>query len=119
MSFSRKELDEMIAQASAKGACVKQMRKVKRAVGNGKICSHPSVHYWAYWYARYIIKGKWPEGEEAIKKHPASAYRYAYYVLGERWPEGEEIISTDKGWNRMYEIDILKKEEQENKNGSL
>jgi hypothetical protein len=111
MNFSRKELNEMVAQASAEGACAKEIRKAKRAIGNGKICSHPNVHYWAYWYARNIIKGKWPEGEEAIKKHPASSYRYAYYVIKGRWPEGEEIISTDIGWHRIYEIYIFKKED--------
>jgi hypothetical protein len=37
----------------------------------------PDRHY----YPRDIIKGRWPEGEEAIKKNPGWAYRYSRDVI--------------------------------------
>lgn len=48
---------------------------------------------YAYYCARYVIKGRWPEGEKAIAKDPMCAYRYASLVINDRFPEGESAIS--------------------------
>jgi hypothetical protein len=49
----------------------------------------------AYLYARYVIKGRWPEGEPAIATHPQAAYQYARDIIRGRWPEGEAAIDKD------------------------
>jgi hypothetical protein len=38
----------------------------------------------AYLYAKYVIKGRWKEGEETIKKNPQYAIFYAQEVIGDR-----------------------------------
>ena len=57
---------------------------------------------WAYYYARDVIKGRWPEGEEAIKRDPFWATNYAMYVIRGKWPEGEKTIKKDPWWWRFY-----------------
>ena len=51
----------------------------------------------AYAYARFVLKGRFPEGEAAIAKNPSDAYFYAKNVLNGRFPEGEEAIATKPG----------------------
>ena len=63
---------------------------------------------WAYNYAREVIKGRWPEGEEAISKDPYWAYSYAVDVVGGRWPEGEKTISKDPEWAFYYAREVIK-----------
>ena len=62
----------------------------------------------AYYYARHIIKGRWKEGEEAIRRDPRWAYLYARDVIGERWPEGEETMKKDSYWVYLYARNIIK-----------
>lgn len=48
----------------------------------------------AYQYA--MTTGKpFPEGEDAIAKHPFYAGRYARYILKGAFPKGEDAIATD------------------------
>lgn len=37
--------------------------------------------YWAYWYARKILKDEWPEAEEAIRKEPQIWRKYEEHLL--------------------------------------
>jgi hypothetical protein len=60
--------------------------------------------YWAYYYALYVIKGRWPEAEATIAKNPEWAYYYAANVIGGRWPEAEAAIA-----NSDYKYMYLKK----------
>ena len=62
---------------------------------------------YAYDYAMDVIKGRWPEGEEAISKEPAYAYYYIKDFIKGRWPEGEEAISKDSQWAYFYARDII------------
>jgi len=62
----------------------------------------------AYYYARGVIKGRWLEGEEEIKKDPIWAYNYVREVIKGRWPEGEEEIRKNPGWAFNYARDVLK-----------
>jgi hypothetical protein len=57
---------------------------------------------YAYMYAKDVIKGRWPEGEAAIAKHAWWSYGYAIHVIKERFPAGEEAISYS-GWAYSYE----------------
>jgi hypothetical protein len=56
-----------------------------------------------YWYARLVIKGRWPEAESVIRKNPYYAYCYARYVIQDRWPEAEEVIAKNSEWHRGYQ----------------
>ena len=62
--------------------------------------------YWAYFYAKYIIKGRWPKGEETIAKDPKWAYFYAEVVIRGRWPEAEKIIANSR-WAYRYARDVI------------
>ena len=48
---------------------------------------------WAYFYAKYIIEGRWTEGEEIIKTSKYSC-DYAKNIIKGRWTEGEESIKS-------------------------
>ena len=69
------------------------------------IASNP---YYAYEYARYVIKGRFPEGEKAIASAPNYAYSYAYFISKGRWPEGEKAIVTAPYWAYLYARHIIK-----------
>ena len=56
----------------------------------------------AYWYARNVLKGRFPEGEAAIAKEPETAALYADKVVKGRWPEGEAAIATDPDCKSWY-----------------
>ena len=58
--------------------------------------------YWAYHYAKNIIKGRWGEAEPYIKKDPGSAYYYAIHIIKERWPEAEPHIKKCPHWTCCY-----------------
>lgn len=62
----------------------------------------------AYNYALNVIKGRWPEGEATIAKHPMWAYLYAKNVIGGRWPEVEPTIAKDPGSAVLYAKDVIK-----------
>ena len=58
--------------------------------------------WWAYEYAKDVIRGRWPEAEATIAKDPYSAYHYARDVIGGRWPEGEAAIAKSPGYAKVY-----------------
>ena len=60
--------------------------------------------YWAYNYARDVIKGRWPEGEPTIAKDPHQAYNYALDVIKGRWPEAEEAMAKSEYKNRYLHL---------------
>ena len=61
----------------------------------------------AYSYAKAVLKGRWPEAEEAIAKNPIWAYHYAKDVLKRRWPEAESVIATDPKWAYEYAKHVI------------
>ena len=50
---------------------------------------------WAYWYARDVMKQRWPEAEPTIRTDPAWAYWYAMDVMklnemqARKWSKGK------------------------------
>jgi len=60
----------------------------------------------AYYYARDVIKDRWPEAEPTIMQHPGWACAYARDVIGDRWPEAEPIIMRDPQWACYYARDV-------------
>ena len=57
----------------------------------------------ACYYALYVIKGRWPEGEPAIAKDPRWAYFYARHVIKGRWPEAEEATAKSEYKDRYLQ----------------
>ena len=82
------------------------MKTIARILGEAKAKVRPPTEQEltgpenAYFYARGIIKGRWPEGEEAIAQVPYYRYRYAMDVIGGRWPEAEETIAKSEYKNK-------------------
>jgi len=66
------------------------------------------TEYWAYAYAKDIIKGEFPEAEPIIAKDPYVALDYAKYIIKGRFPEGEKVISILPITAREYAIDVIK-----------
>ena len=62
----------------------------------------------AYWYAKNVIKDRWPEAEPVIAKDPKLGYWYARFVIEDRWPEAEPAIATDHNLASMYAKHIIK-----------
>ena len=54
----------------------------------------------AYYYARDVLNGPFPEGEEAIATSAVQSYYYARFRLKGRFPAGEKAILKD----RMYHL---------------
>lgn len=78
-------------------------------IHNGNILNYTSIRHiiersseYASYYARYIIKGRWPEAEPNIMKNPKGAYAYARYVIGRRWKEAEPYIQVSNLWWGEY-----------------
>lgn len=62
---------------------------IRNAEVEKKIAKDSSL---AYQYAKYVIKGRWPEGESAIAKSPITSFNYAHSVIKKPFPAGEEIM---------------------------
>ena len=62
----------------------------------------------ALYYATKLIKGRFPEGEEAIAKEPIASYKYATEVIKGRFPEGEPAIATSPWYAVDYAINVIK-----------
>ena len=58
--------------------------------------------YWAYLYAKDVIKGRWPEGEPVIAREPVLACGYALCVIQGRFPKGEPAIARDPHSTKDY-----------------
>jgi hypothetical protein len=55
---------------------------------------------WANNYAQFVIEGRWPEAEPVIMQDPWLAAKYAAWVIRGRWPEAEDVIRRDPdAWN--------------------
>ena len=56
----------------------------------------------AYYYARDVLKGPFPTGEEAIAKDAYYAFQYAKNILKGPFPAGEEAIAKDAYYAFQY-----------------
>ena len=65
---------------------------------------------YAYVYAKDVLKGPFPAGEEAIAKNAAHAYYYAKDVLKGPLPKGEAAMSKDEYFASEYAKNVLKKD---------
>jgi len=93
----RSEMPEGVKDSSAPAALPRvtppAQAQVVQASDEERTKKDPQL---AFQYAKEVVKGKWLDGEEAIKQHPGFIIRYAREVLGttgrDRWPEGEKAL---------------------------
>jgi lambda repressor-like predicted transcriptional regulator len=64
--------------------------------------------YYAYIYARDIIKGRFPAVEDIIATDVRISFEYALNVLKGPFPKGEDIIAKDPLYAAKYAIDAKK-----------
>jgi hypothetical protein len=90
----------------------KEIIKGRWPEGEKTIASSPND---AWIYAMDVVKGRWPEAEPGISKEPHAAYNYARYVIKGRWPEGEKAIATDPEYAERYKnfLSSMKKDVSE------
>jgi hypothetical protein len=76
---------------------------------DGRLESMIAQDAWeAYLYAKYVLKGQFPEAEPIIAQDARSAFEYAYFVLKAPWPEGEPVIAQDLTYVQLYAKNVLK-----------
>jgi hypothetical protein len=63
--------------------------------------------YFSYLYAKYVLKGAFPEGEESIAKSGYASLNYAL-LLGRPFIEGENAITANPGFSYKYAKLVLK-----------
>lgn len=61
----------------------------------------------AYFYARYVLRGPYPEGEPEIALNPKFSYYYAKEILNHRFEEGEPGLAHSSAWFGDYFRDVL------------
>ena len=111
MKITDLNLKEIIERARKAGACKTQLSVIgefkdvkdllEKASGRKKA-------FWAFWYARDVIKGRWPEAEDVIAENAEYAYGYAKDVLKGRWPEAEDVIARDANYAWLYARYVIK-----------
>lgn len=62
----------------------------------------------AVWYAVNVLKNRWPEMEEKIKKSAKWAVSYARDVIKGRWLEAEKYISKNDRYTSQYGVEVIK-----------
>ena len=73
-------LKDLVAQAEQAGACSTELDTLRGYSDMQELLDKAepeSLAYWAYWYAREVIQGRWPEAEGAIVLNSYWAYCYA------------------------------------------
>ena len=108
MNITFEQIQEMIHKAEENNACNYQLNIIKSLKNISDILNNNKIQYWAYWYAKNIIKDRWPEAEEIIKNDPKWSYYYARDVIKGRWLDAEEYIKKDPEWAYRYAKDIIK-----------
>ena len=57
---------------------------------------------YSYYYARFVLKGRFEKGENAISKDADYSCSYARYVLKGKFEKGEDIISKNAEYSDLY-----------------
>jgi hypothetical protein len=100
--------EETVAKAVNYHACKEDIKIIKTLKNWDEFLAHEKANYWLYWYAKYIVKGRWPEAEKYIVKNLEWTYYYAMSVIKGRWPEAEKYIIKDPLWACFYARDVIK-----------
>jgi len=95
-----------IALAEEQGACDEEMKVIRSMSGWEEFWVHPRAPKWAYWYAKHILEGRWPDAENVIMTNTRWAYWYARHIIHGRWREAEPVFMTDPRWACWYASNI-------------
>ena len=98
----------VIELARKAGACEDDLRVIEKLGSWAKALKHKNAPYWLYWYARNVIKGRWPEAEPVIAKNCVVTCGYVYHVIKGRWPEAEPVIAKNLYYACLYARDLIK-----------
>jgi len=101
-------LEEAITNAEKIKACKEDLDTIKSLGSIEAVLKHKKAAYWLYWYARDVIKDRWPEAEEYIKKDSVWAYCYAREIIKDRWLEAEKYIMKDPKHAYWYAENVIK-----------
>ena len=87
------------------------MRKGHFKKGEIVIATDP---FYAYMYAKYILKGRWKRGEKAIAQDELWSLSYVREVSKRRFKLGEAAMKRDEKIFQVYEnfLKVLKEEGQ-------
>ena len=64
--------------------------------------------FFAYRYAREVLKDRWLEAEPYIMKDTWHAYCYAAVIMEDRWLEAEPYIMKDPSSSHLYARYVIK-----------
>ena len=81
-------------------------RNVRPPADSERTNTWPALHY-----ATNVIKGRFPEGVDAIAENPIASHNYATEVIKGRFPEGEDAIATSPAhaWYAVnYALNVIK-----------
>ena len=102
------KLSEAIKRAKKAGACKGDLKVLQRLPDcNVLDLKHKQAPFWAYWYAKNVIRGRWIEAEPIIMRSPYRAYRYAKDVIKGRWFEAEPTIMADAEYAYWYAQNVI------------
>jgi lambda repressor-like predicted transcriptional regulator len=106
-------LSKAIRLAEENDACDEELNKLKELLKSGvteveELVNHKLAPYWAYWYAKNVIKGPWPKGEDVISQNCEWSFDYAKYVIKVPFPKGEKVISQDAEYSYYYAKNVIK-----------
>jgi lambda repressor-like predicted transcriptional regulator len=66
---------------------------------------------YSYWYARDILKNRFPKGEDTIATNDVASFLYAVFVLRPLgiigFPKGEDAIATNAEYSYLYAKSVL------------
>jgi hypothetical protein len=65
---------------------------------------------YTYLYSDILLR-PWPEAESIIAREPTWAYEYARYILKGSFPEGEPAIAQRQDYARWYANNLLETDE--------
>lgn len=98
---------EMLEKARQAGACDNAIELLSTYSNIAEASKDEFAPYWAYWYAREVLKGRFEEGESVIATDAEWSYYYACDVLNGRFILAEPIIATDAEWSDCYNREVL------------
>ena len=75
------DFKQAVERARQAGACRYSLEQLEQMSGWDEFFARGEAAYWAYWYARNVIEGRWPEAESVIAQYVVSAYYYRQNVF--------------------------------------
>jgi len=114
-TFATSSLKSLASQLSSRFPPNMTVSNVLDIINNGrnigfekKLLSSKRNQEKAVWYAKNVLKSRWPDAEEDIKKSAKWAVVYARDVIGGRWEEAEKFIYKNDKYLAQYGVEVIK-----------